>query len=335
MNPSLQASWGKGACIADARISALMEAVERFHVAFPDKRERIATSAALRSEGVSVVPPNRLQRFDEKVYFSDIVPIPWLPMEVLTGGTDRAEAYLPATAVYPREPQVNLFTANGLASGNCLEEAQIAALYEIIERDGISSCFNEKGRLIIKRNGTGRIDLSGCNDETVQGLYEKIRQAGLELVLLKPASRVEKVHLFWAVLIEEDAPVLWSRINMGYGAHGSVSVAAIRAITEAAQSRLAYLHGCREDMGHKMRYPREEVVKKAVRYFSSFIPEIGWNEMEECSYRTFEKHWNTLFGATVSSGFDRIYRLKIPCQINGISIVKLIVEGMRLRHGLS
>ncbi|MFA7014053.1 MAG: YcaO-like family protein, partial [Desulfobacterales bacterium] len=246
MNPILQASWGKGNCLADARTSALMEAVERFHATFPDARERVATLADLRNEGHTVVAPCRLQRFNERVYFSENMPICWLPMEVLAGDADTAEVYVPAGVVYPREPLLNPFSANGLASGNCLEEAQLHALYEIIERDGISSCFDETGRLTLKDGGPCRIDLSRCDTETVRELHQKIRQAGLELALLRPASRVDGVHLLWAALIEAEAPVLWTRINIGYGAHGSVEVAAVRAITEAAQSRLAYLHGCRE-----------------------------------------------------------------------------------------
>lgn len=333
-NALLQSSWGKGGCLVDARTSALMEAVERFHATFPDARERVATLSDLRAEGHTAVAPIRLQRFDAAVYFSDQVPIPWLPMEVLSGAADTKEVYVPASAVYPSEPQVNRFTANGLAGGNCLEEAQLHALYEIIERDGISSCFNDTGRLIIKHDGTRRIDLTRCDVETVRELYEKVRKAGLELVLLRPTSRVDGVHLFWAALIEADAPVLWTRVNIGYGAHYSVEVAAVRAITEAAQSRLAYLHGCREDMGHKMRYPQAESVKKTVRYFASFVPEIPWNELEDHSHATLEQDWNSLVAATVAAGFNRIYRLRIPCRIKGISIVKLVVEGTGLRHGL-
>ncbi|MBW2603982.1 MAG: YcaO-like family protein [Deltaproteobacteria bacterium] len=333
-NAFLQSSWGKGGCLVDARTSALMEAVERFHATFPDARERVATLVDLRNEGHTVVAPGRLQRFDEMVYFSENVPICWLPMEVLAADADTAAVYVPAGVVYPREPLVNRFSANGLASGNCLEEAQLHALYEIIERDGISSCFNETGRLIIKHDGTRRIDLTRCDVETVRELYEKVQRAGLELVLLRPNSRVDGVHLFWAALIEVDAPVLWTRVNIGYGAHYSVEVAAVRAITEAAQSRLAYLHGCREDMGHKMRYPQADSVKKTVRYFASFVPEIPWNELEDHSHATLEQDWNSLAAATVEAEFNRIYRLRIPCRIKGISIVKLIVEGMRLRHGI-
>jgi ribosomal protein S12 methylthiotransferase accessory factor len=334
VNPLLQASWGKGARLADAGISACMEAIERFQVTLFDPRERTATIRQLRGEGRTVLPPRRLQRFNEAIYFSEKMPISWLAMEVLGPQGHASSVYAPAAAVYPRQPQVNFFSANGLAGGNCVEEAQLHALYEIIERHGISSSFDAAGRLTLKHDGTRRMDMARCRVDSVRELNEKILRAGLEMVLLHMDGRVNGVHLFWAVLLEADAPVPWTRANIGYGAHYCPEVAAVRAITEAAQSRMAYLHGCREDMAVKMRHPRQGRVNKVVGYFSSFASEMPWDALEDRSGATLIEDWHHLLAATAAAGFPDIYWLRIPCRIEGIAIVKLVVEGMRLRHGL-
>lgn len=333
-NPLLQASWGKGACLVDSGVSARMEAIERFQATLTDPREQTATMRQLREDGCTVLPPQRLQRFNDSMYFSEEMPIPWLEMEVLGHRAKAPSVHVPAAAVYPRQPQVNFFSANGLASGNCLEEAQLHALYEIIERHGISSSFDGNGRLTLRHDGTRRMDLTTCPVESVSDLHEKILRAGLELVLLHLDGRVDGVHLFWAILLETEAPVPWTRANIGYGAHYSPEVAAVRAITEAAQSRMAYLHGCREDMAVKMRYPREDKVNRIVSYFSSFAPELSWDALEDRSSATLGEDWQQLLAATEAAGFPDIYRLRVPCRIEGIAIVKVIVEGTRLRHGL-
>lgn len=333
-NPVLQMSWGKGAGLADARASACMEAIERYHVNFPMSREVNASLCDMISQGHTVVRPQNLQRFNESIDLSEDMPVRWLPMEALGREKGGEQVYVPAPAVYPCEPRVNLFCANGLASGNCLEEAQLHALYEFIERNAISSCFDAAGRLKIRKNGTVRMDMATCRAEPVQMLFENIRQAGLDLVLLKPDSLVEGVHAFWAALINPDADLPWIRVNIGYGAHGSPVVAAVRSITEAAQSRLAYLHGCREDMGHKMRYPRTNAVNKVLRYFASFKPEQPWSGLENSSRSDPVGELARVMDATAAAGFTRIYRLQIPCRIKDIAVVKLIVEGMQYRHGL-
>lgn len=333
-NPLLQASWGKGTCLIDSSVSARMEAIERFQATLVDPRERTATMRQLREEGCVVVPPQRLQRFNEAMYFSERTPISWLEMEVLEPQRHASSVFVPAAAVYPRQPQVNFFSANGLASGNCPEEAQLHALYEIIERHAVSSSFDTAGRLTLKHDGTRRMDLTRCSIDSVRELNEKILGADLELVLLHLDGWVDGVHLFWAVLLETDAPVPWTQANMGYGAHYSPEVAAVRAITEAAQSRMAYLHGCREDMAVKMRFPRQDKINKIVNYFSSFIPEMPWGALDDRSCTTLTEDWQHLQTATAAAGFPDIYRLQIPCRIDGIAIVKLIVEKMKLRHGI-
>jgi len=333
-NPLLQISWGKGAQPVDAAVSARMEAIERFHATLMDPREQLATAAALTARGQAVVFPHRLQRFDRRVYFTDRVPISWIPMEVLHPHGADGTVMVPAAAIFPRQPRILGFTANGLASGNCIEEAQLHALYEILERHGISSCFDATGRLTLRQNGTRRVALSGAPRATVGDLAEKVRRNGLDLVLLHIAAPVDRVHLFWAALIDPLAPVAWIRVNIGYGAHASAEVAAVRAITEAAQSRLAYLHGCREDMGFKMRHPNREAVEKTARYFASFSADLPWEALTDHSEDSLAVEWQNLLAATVAAGFEGIYRLPIPSRVPGIAVVKLVVEGTRLRHGL-
>ena len=72
-----------------------------------------------------------------------------------------------------------------------------------------------------------------------------------KVVLLWLKSAVP-LHTFWAVLLNRHGLVTTSTVNVGFGTHVDKRVAAARALTEAAQSRLTFIHGAREDLFAKV-----------------------------------------------------------------------------------
>src|SRR5262249_17772424 len=142
--------------------------------------------------------------------------------------------WLPASAFWIGEPQLTAFTSNGLASGNTVNEAIVHGLLEVLERDALASLSG--GGLSRARLEPSTILPASLSAGRVLGLVERIRDAGVDLVLLRVDSRVP-IHTMWAVLLEPHALLSCSRVNLGHGAHLNPATAAIRAITEAAQSR--------------------------------------------------------------------------------------------------
>jgi ribosomal protein S12 methylthiotransferase accessory factor YcaO len=134
---------GKGTTAAEAKVSAMMEAVERYSAEVGDQELRVDSYAGLREHGhghENVLNPRELILPD---YVRDVeaVRIPWVEGYDLMN--DEA-IYVPANAVFhplpARYDKVRLFrtNTNGLAGGNELEEAIFHGLAEVIERDAWS-----------------------------------------------------------------------------------------------------------------------------------------------------------------------------------------------------
>ena len=114
-------------------------------------------------------------------------------------------------------------------------------------------------------------------------LVAMIRSAGLDLRLIWIETRVD-VHTFWAVLLDPSPFAPASTVNMGYGSHLAPDVAAVRAITEAAQSRLTFIHGAREDLSARSyRRPPEKVY----RYFDRLKANTDWGVFADLSSDDF------------------------------------------------
>lgn len=141
-------AYGRGLSLAGARASYAMEIVERASAyvsvgkgecAAEEVLQRAeplpllrAACAALKAEGRSVLAPDALPLE---------APAPDAPLYWLAGqDPEGSEVLVPAQAVFlffnADEPAIFLAGGStGLASGNIMEEARVAALTEIIERD--------------------------------------------------------------------------------------------------------------------------------------------------------------------------------------------------------
>ncbi len=142
----IQNSYGRGLDLPAAQASLAMEMIERcasFASVSPDgvigyTREYPLTHARyseLLRAGIPAVDPNRLAL--EAPYSDE--PLYWIEGEG-TGPSGAVTVWVPAQCVFLffNMDEVKLFSAlgsTGLASGNTMAEARLAALYEIIERD--------------------------------------------------------------------------------------------------------------------------------------------------------------------------------------------------------
>lgn len=151
---------GKGRTFAQARVSALAEALER-HCGLCQASD-VACTASLAELGPDAIHPNLLMQFSERQYerrdltnptsdpssyvpprFDESQPVAWSKVWSLTEGRAR---YTPTSQVYfisdetPLDHGVHACCpdSNGCAAGNTLEEALLQGLYELLERDSIA-----------------------------------------------------------------------------------------------------------------------------------------------------------------------------------------------------
>lgn len=271
---------GKGASDNQSKISAVMEAVERCLAEAPrnnadvsephDEQENIVDSYLNLKEQETVLNP-------EELILPGLLP-PETPIEWLWGydllGEERI--LVPANAVYhPYEPlpgSYRLFRSdtNGLAAGNCIEEAVLHGLLEVVERDAYSIAE-------YTRNPGERITLTP-EDGTAYELYKKFTDAGVEVHLWHLPSDTG-IHCMLAAI---DDVVLRdpALLVIGSGAHLDPAVAATRALTEAAQSRLVQIHGARENTD------REAILRRA-----------GYD-----SIKRINRHWYNKGAKTITLG---------------------------------
>jgi ribosomal protein S12 methylthiotransferase accessory factor len=145
-SPSVDYGGGSHADDLQARAAALGEAIERYSAAYVPHGRLVHTTAG--ELGPAAVDPGRFALFHERQFAAE-----HFPFEPFTASTrldfvagysldDASRVFLPAQLVYlgtpPRDGAwIGYPTSNGLACGATREEAVLAALLELVERDAV------------------------------------------------------------------------------------------------------------------------------------------------------------------------------------------------------
>ncbi|WP_283133915.1 YcaO-like family protein [Rhizohabitans arisaemae] len=254
---------GKGRTHADARASAIMEAVERFAAWQPMTADVIASYAELAAGRHPVMNPAD-HNLQPNPFYREDRPISWVRGHDLLADE---EVYVPLclAGYYTvfHEPQCfYITTGNGLASGNSLEEAICHALCELVERDSWTLAdlvSNRLRQVVVTKLGAAApagADLwleerhptvdPATLPPSAGWFAERVQEAGLPLVI-KNITSAAGIPSF-AAMVAEDVAETFSPGHSGYGTHPDAEVAVVRAITEAVQSRAVDIQGMREDL---------------------------------------------------------------------------------------
>jgi oxazoline/thiazoline synthase len=241
-----KACAGKGRSEDQARASALCEALERASSVFQgDEARSRSTSRAL---GPAAIDPDRLQLFSERQFLlreqlapdADLrrqVPLPfdadaaidWTPAWSLTCNERR---YLPLAYCFSEVPEPAgarfcRHNPNGTAAGNCLEEAVLHGLLELVERDAAAIWWYNRVR-------RPAVDLDAFEDAFFAHTLAAYRKSGCKLWVL---------DLTHDLGIATFAAVNWDsargRHTLGLGCHLDARLAIQRALTELNQLFLA------------------------------------------------------------------------------------------------
>ncbi|WP_442967499.1 YcaO-like family protein [Rhizobium sp. BR 362] len=237
---------GKGITDLDAKVSAAMEALERTVAGVPAVKTIITSRRKLIADGHCADPlPSLIAK--EQADIADDEDTAWTEgYDVLAG----RKAWIPFDAVTldrtVRNPRF-WQSSDGLASGNILAEAILHGLLERIERDAEVLWDISEPKL---RMGAC-VDPASFADPVLDELIAKFTAAGLTLRLFDITSNIG-IPVIVALLgpeeIAEARHVRYLDVTIGSGAHPSPLRAAIRAVTEAAQSRLTFISGARDDI---------------------------------------------------------------------------------------
>lgn len=234
MGKSLSTQQGKGITPEAARISALMESLETWtaeHLGLPVVRGS-ARDLGARAVDVRALPRPR-GRLDRSAR--------WRWVEGWDLVNDRAvlvpEQSVTLDTTFTTPPVFDI-SSNGLASGNVLVEAIVHGLCEVIERDA-EAAWRRAG-------GDRRIVLDTITDPVCRGLVDQITATGARIFIWDLGGIIPVVG---CAIMEDPREPAWRALGFyqGFGAHLQPEVAIARAITEAAQTRLTYIAGGRDD----------------------------------------------------------------------------------------
>ena len=239
---TLATNQGKGIDADAAKASALMEAFEYAIAEQPTIMPRLASIAELEAAGTAFHWPERLLPQDATIDTARVLR--WLPGYNLFSGSPILVPYEVAAIGHDGAdlPGVSVST-NGLASGNTRQEAVFHALCELIERDACSLMSLQPDDALRRV----QVRPEALGDVVVDDLLERIRRAGCNVTLFNVTSNLG-VPAFEAVIFDDVTESdRHFDLSAGAGCHPVTARAALRAITEAAQTRLTNIAGARDD----------------------------------------------------------------------------------------
>jgi len=323
---SLCVNAGKGVRPLEAKVGAYMEAIE-----FAMAEHRTGTVKTFVSTPREVVD-------QEHVSFSFVDLCPLLGNEVDPDGplscVEAEEVFtghrvaLPAELVfspYPENPAQRIFgtSTNGLCSGNSVDEATVHGIAEVLERD--VNAFN------FIRDDSLFVELDEPNDD-VENLLTKIAAAGLQGVVRYTPSAFGLPH-FQGFILEpnDDAPIA---IAHGSGLHPLRDIATVRALSEAAQSRLSYIHGGRDDLIERFRYFSQldgqieiQAAGQLRRRVTDTSRTINYSEIPTGpeDITDLPGALSHLANALRGQGIDQVFRVVLSSPDMDLAVVKVVV----------
>jgi YcaO-like protein with predicted kinase domain len=234
MGKSLSTQQGKGISRLAAKVSALMESLETYAAEQVPATLR-GSYRALRKKR-RVVDVRRLARAGR---LDPDARIAWIEGFDLVAGEPVLVPHEAVTldCTFTRPPVFDI-SSNGLASGNVLVEAILHGLCEVVERDAEAAWR--------RRGGDRRIVLDTIRDPA-RAIIDRIVATGARVFVWDLESAVMPV--VGCAVMEDPREPAWRPLGFyqGFGAHLDPTIAVTRALTEAAQTRLTYIAGGRDD----------------------------------------------------------------------------------------
>ena len=315
---------GKGPTPEQAKASAIMEAMERYSAEMRDTDEIVygtvdeAMDTGFTLDPAEMILPARMMNY----YRSEVIA--WCRGFELFRGE---EIWVPACAVYhPYFPdgdmQLFRYHTNGIAAGNTMEEAILHSMLELIERDAWSICEHRE-----KANADVIVDEGSLCSQ----LIGKFNENGVE-IHLKDLTSDTGIPTIGAAADDtrtKDPELL----TIGVGTHLNPEIAAVRALTEVAQSRTTHKHGSKinaklQRVSQEMGY---DTIKKMNRvWYSDSGSTVRLSEMERLDTPFVLDDIEAVFDNLIACGFDKVIVADLTRPEIGVPSVRMIIPGMEV-----
>lgn len=310
-------AFGKGRLPIESEVGAYMEAIES-HFAEPGVGQvetRWGTPRDLSDVGANGDPIFEFAPMLDRRADPDQALLLALAQDAISG----AEGWIPAELVFNPSPDVGTVlygaSSNGLASGNSVLEASVHALYELIERDIWSIEFVRGDALRVVGDSLPRevgdiVETAACN--------------GLQLVI----HYVPNDHgiPFFAAFLFDPKNLEHRFFNGGWGCHPERRIALARAVTEVAQSRLAFLHGGRKPESWDTSVAEADRVRLQIEAVARKTPAIRFEDVPNQTVATpLSSQWTAAVGCLRRVVDRPIWRVIYTPSEGPLHVVRLVV----------
>jgi YcaO-like protein with predicted kinase domain len=324
---SLAVSQGKGLTLAQALASALMEATEIFHGEDIAARCRHAAYTEISSDACATAPGTlagtglALPDQDRIAWIEGLDLLSrescWVPWEIVH--TD----YTLPTA---HSGEHFLSGTNGLGSGNHVLEALSAGICELVERDAVA-LWNARG---IRERARSRLELNSVDDEDCRALIEAYGRAGIAPRVWDVTSDIGIPAFICDIPAAAEETFDALRRFRGAGCHPDRCVALARALTEAAQVRLTYIAGNRDDLPPSEYHetPREKLGAALLDATSQAAPPRAFGEVANFTADDLALDVRWELERLGAAGIEKVVAVDLTRPDFGIPVVRMVIPGL-------
>jgi len=325
---ALSVSQGKGIDLDHAKASGVMEAIETYHGERIDLALKLASHGELRRRH-TVADPVALPRLPNSRYTENLRLL-WIEGYDLM---NRSSAWVPYESVHvnytlPLPEGTGCFasTSNGLASGNHLLEALSSGICEVVERDA-----DALWEIMTEEEAAARrVDLGSIDDPEAREILGKYEAAQIAVEVWETTSDVG-IPAFRSHIYESEAnPHEPQGVFFGAGCHPSRRIALLRALTEAAQSRLTYISGARDDIERRnYRRPGDEHPAERFREMTAGRPAVRPVQAapnRETDLLNDDLAWELERLAAV--GVRQAIAVDLSTAAIGVPVVRIVIPGL-------
>jgi ribosomal protein S12 methylthiotransferase accessory factor len=318
--------WGKGASEEQSKASALMERVERF------------SSIAGNWENPPIIKDKKFSEIAEAISYWDFVPCNlnralWtkekmdaLPMDWVKVFSlrDKKEKFVPAQFVflgYPQKNYLDYTCSTGLAAGNTLEEAATQALCEILERHFLHT-------LSLNGEKTAVIDLDSAQNPELKKILKNLQERGFQIVANNFSGGWNVCTVSVLLFHPEEEGIFEKKYSTKYGTAVDPEVALIRAITEVAQNRAAFLSEKKVPVEKEEKERIKKEILIAYQERTENLPQISIQALPNISQNDFQKDLEKLTAEIAAQGYDVLF-FDLTHPVLQIPAVRMIIPGLQ------
>ena len=347
---------GKGPTKQHAKVSAIMESIERYS-ALPTNYSRKFITGTFNQlkHSYNLLHPDEVVEPLTFDFQNDMLMDYVEGYDIINKENILVPAALALFRYTPNPPSLNPFAfhhTNGLASGNVVEEAVCHALCEVIERDAISLAQLRASaipfHILYKIYHNLRIEgyhintiskehflddnslypdvkISEDNFFPVTKLINKFKKFNIELMIKDITTNI-KIPTFNVACVE------WISHDYGYlaeghGTHPDKRIAILRAITEVSQTRAANIQGARDDL-RKIHYNYNNTDDKNAWQFMSSQKTINFSDIITYQNEDILDDINLIIKFFKEVGLNKAIIVDLTNPKINVPVVRAIVPGL-------